>query len=177
VDSAGNVLVGGSSMACEFWGEEPDGTGSKNGFVLKLPGQMDAAVGHQVVSSASSAVRRGCGWRQQRGHHRLVRRDGESGRRLAAPMPVQRYFSAKYSSTGTYVWANHYGGIGADSGTRGRDAAGNVFVTGAFQFPPTWRRVAHDRRYLLGVSDETFLGGAYQWTKALGTREPSKEPG
>jgi len=44
-------------------------------------------------------------------------------------------FVAKYSSTGTYVWANHYGGIGADSGNAvAVDAAGNVFVTGAFQF-------------------------------------------
>ncbi len=79
-------------------------------------------------------------------------------------------FVAKYSSSGAYQWARHYGGSGfIKPQAVAVDASGNIFVTGAFNGTVNFGGGSVTSAY--GIEDifvaKYSSSGTYQWSKII----------
>ncbi len=79
-------------------------------------------------------------------------------------------YLAKFNSAGTYQWANHYGGTGADRGQAlAIDASGNVFLSGIYSATGNFGGTS----ITAAAGFDVFLakystGGALSWVKGFG---------
>ena len=83
-------------------------------------------------------------------------------------------FIAKYSSSGTYVWAKGMGGTGTDQGTSlVLDGSGNVFVTGFFNETADFDPSANTSTLTSAGGNDFYIAkynstGDYVWAKGIG---------
>jgi hypothetical protein len=183
VDGMGNVvIVGRMSNTVDFGGGPRTSAGLLDAFVAKFDSAgthlWSKAFGSTTDDNASSVAIDGMGNVIVGGHYGgAVSVDGTSALPALvsppapAPADVQDAFVAKFSPTGTFVWATNIRSAASTySAAVAADGAGNVVVSGAFvgQMDIPIAATTPDT-YSNGFVVRLDEAGTVQWTKTFGT--------
>jgi hypothetical protein len=181
VDSAGNVIVGGSfSATANFGGSNLTSNGSTDAFVWKLDGAGNTvwarAFGGTAVDEVTSVDVQPNGDVVLTGYFSsTVDFDPGPGTQNLTSAGSTDVFVTRMSSTGNLAWVRRIGGTGPDRGAGIHVTdAGHITLTGSFSntvdFNPG---VGVDNRTSAGSTDlfitQFGANGNYRWTRTEGS--------